>query len=145
MIRKILLCTDGSEHALEAARYALNVAQPLQAELILVSIFNPPVGSILWTVAPEPMSLDDVIYTGDTVRDALTKATAAILTEAHIPFRMVVELGDPVQKIVEIAEREQADLIIMGSRGMGGFKSLLLGSVSDGVLHHASCPVLIVR
>lgn len=145
MIQKILLCTDGSEHALKAAQWAVDMAPALHAELILVSVFNPPVGSLLWTVAPEPMSLDDKIYSGDTVREALTKATAALLEAAHVPFRMVVEMGDPVQKIVEIAQQEQADLILMGSRGMGGFKSLLLGSVSDAVLHHAPCPVLIVR
>jgi nucleotide-binding universal stress UspA family protein len=53
--------------------------------------------------------------------------------------------GHPADKIIELAEAEHCDLIVMGSRGLGGLKEMFLGSVSDKVADHASCPVLIVR
>jgi len=57
----------------------------------------------------------------------------------------MIKQGDPAQIIIEIANRQNYDLIIMGSRGMSAFKELLLGSVSLKVMHHASCPVMVVR
>lgn len=145
MIQKMLLCTDGSECAVKAARFAAEIAAQLKAEVVLVSIFCPPVGSLLWTHETLPSDLDDVLATGETVRTALTKLSAAALTDAGVTFRSIVETGDPVQQIVEIAGRERVDLVVVGSRGLGGFSSLLLGSISDSIAHHAPCPVLIVR
>ena len=71
--------------------------------------------------------------------------TGAVFEKAGIPYRSRRELGHPVDRIVRTADDEQADLIVMGSRGIGGFERLLLGSVSEGVLRHAHCPVLTVR
>lgn len=144
MIKTILLCTDGSEDALKALHYAIDLVRPLNAQLVLVSVFNPPVGMLL-TSTFFPLGLDDTLRSGEKVRDALTRESIAVLKAAEVPFRTRVEVGDPVQKILEIAEEEKADLIVQGSRGLGGFQSLLLGSVSDSILHHAPCPVLTVR
>jgi nucleotide-binding universal stress UspA family protein len=145
MVRKILLCTDGSECALRAARYTAELAQPLKAEVVLLSIFNPPVGATLWTQEPLPTKRDDLLRTGETVEEALTKASKSILTQAGISFSTHVEVGDPVPLILDFAKAKNADLIVVGSRGQSGFSSLLLGSVSDSIAHHAPCPVLIVR
>lgn len=145
MIKKILLCTDGSEGALKAARYAAELAHALGAETLVVSIFNPPIGALLWTTAALPMSLDDILDTGETVRAALTRGAETILAAASVSFRVQVETGDPIRRILEIAEQERVDLIVLGSRGLGGFTSLVLGSVCDSILHHAHCPVLVVR
>jgi nucleotide-binding universal stress UspA family protein len=79
------------------------------------------------------------------IQDAILKKTTPIFEGAGVPFEAIREWGAPAEKIITIAEHNNADLIIMGSRGLGGFASLLLGSVSDRVLHHATCPVLIVR
>jgi len=130
---------------LKAAQYTADLAHPLHAEVILVSIFNPPVGALLWTTKVLPMSLDDVLGTGETLRSALTRDAEAVLADAKVSFRVQVETGDPIHRILEIAGQEQADLIVLGSRGLGGFTSLLLGSVCDSILHHAQCPVLVVR
>ena len=145
MVRKILLCTDGSEGSLKAAHYTADFARPLQAEVLLVSIFNPPIGASLWTQEILAMDLEDRLDTGETVKERLTKAAAVILTEARISFRIYVATGDPVHEIIELAKNEQSDMIVVGSRGLGGFGSLLLGSVADSIAHHAPCPVLIVR
>lgn len=145
MIRKIVLCTDGSDGALKAAQFTADLAASLKAEVALVSVYCPPVGALLWTTQPQPTSLADVLSTGETVEQALTARASAILAEGHVSFRTFAEVGDPVQVILDIAEREHADMIVVGSRGLGGFSSLLLGSVSDNLAHHASCPVLIVR
>jgi len=145
MVCKILLCTDGSEGAIRTVRYTAEFAQSLKAEVILVSIFNPPVGALMWTHEVLATNLDDVLASGENVRETLTKMSAAILAEAGISFRTHVEIGDPVRLIIEIAKKERVDMIALGSRGLGGFSSLLLGSVSDSIVHHAPCPVLIVR
>jgi len=56
-----------------------------------------------------------------------------------------VAIGDPAAEIIEIADKEKADLIIIGSRGLGAIKGVVLGSVSQKVTHHAACPVMIVK
>jgi nucleotide-binding universal stress UspA family protein len=69
----------------------------------------------------------------------------ALFEPLETPWRVIQEQGHPVDAILDVAERENVDLIVLGSRGLRGVKELLLGSVSSGVLHHSSCPVLIVR
>ena len=54
-------------------------------------------------------------------------------------------IGDPAAEIIEIAEKEMADLIVIGSRGLGTIKGVFMGSVSQKVAHHSSCPVMIVK
>ena len=76
----------------------------------------------------------------DTLRAAMAKAEAS-----GVSARAVSILGDPVLELPAYAERMAADLIVIGSRGLGGVTSALLGSVSKGVLKHAGRPVLIVR
>ena len=73
------------------------------------------------------------------------KLTAEVLDAEPTDYSCRREIGHPVDRIVSVAKDEKSDLIVMGSRGLGGWNSYLLGSVSDGVLHHAHCPVLIVR
>ena len=70
------------------------------------------------------------------------KAEAA---KQKVPIKVFFEIGDPAKIITEIANKKEYDLIIMGSRGMSTFKELLLGSVSLKVMHHAKCPVMVVR
>jgi nucleotide-binding universal stress UspA family protein len=71
--------------------------------------------------------------------------TGKVFAEAGLLYRARHELGHPVDRIISAAHDENADLIVVGSRGVGGFERLLLGSVSEGVLRHAHCPVLAVR
>lgn len=66
-------------------------------------------------------------------------------TKNRLQIKTIIKIGDPAKIITEIANSKNYDLIIMGNRGMSAFKELLLGSVSLKVMHHARCPVMIVR
>lgn len=147
MFTHILFACDGSENALRAAKYAAELTQKFGAKLTLLSVFDPP--------AVLPITVMDMLAANDTatlmaqaeiVQDAIEKHTQQILEQEGITdLTCRREVGHPVEMIVNVAAREKADLIVMGSRGLGGLQSFLLGSVSERVLHHAHCPILIVR
>ncbi|HLK57323.1 MAG TPA: universal stress protein [Chthonomonadaceae bacterium] len=147
MFQKILICADGSDQALNAVRTAAEIAQKFGSEIFVVNVFSPSTVPVPFVGVPEAMVMAeaDMAEYARQVQTAVEKSVAEILTAANVPYQTIREIGHPIDRIVAAAEREEADLIIMGSRGMGGWKSYLLGSVSDGVLHHAHCPVLIVR
>jgi nucleotide-binding universal stress UspA family protein len=147
MFKKILLCSDGSDHALHATRAAAEIAEKFGAQLVSLSVYDPsslvaayigvPGGSLETTT-------DSACYANETL-DAVEKETSKILTEHPIHYEARREFGHPVERIIAVAEDEKVDLIVLGSRGLGGFERFLLGSVSEGVLRHAHCPVLILR
>ena len=113
----------------------------------MLSVFNPAV------VAIPPISMAEASvlmgYETDTIAEAIhTQAEKAIeptLAAAGVKYTLCREIGHPVDRITGFAAAEGCDLIVMGSRGMGDFKSLLLGSISTGVLHHSQLPVLIIK
>ena len=146
MISRILLCSDGSVHALKAAEIAGEIATKFQAEITLLSVFVPPPMPISPFDGPT-MYID--IETYDRLRegfhDSVQQSTGEVLDKLGSKHAVRRESGQPVDLIVAAAQDLNADLIVIGSRGLGGFKRLMLGSVSDGVTHHAHCPVLIVR
>jgi nucleotide-binding universal stress UspA family protein len=146
MFQHILLASDGSDHALHAAEAAAEIAKRFNARVTLLTVFDPPVMTPPFLGGPEPIIDAEVfIRTADEIQDAVEKRTGDILVKHGVRFESRREVGHPVDQIVTFAEKEKVDLIVMGSRGLGGLQSFLLGSVSDRVLHHAHCPVLIIR
>jgi nucleotide-binding universal stress UspA family protein len=96
--------------------------------------------------APEAAAcMDTIMSIGDAQHTAIQSATGKIFADHGVEVTQLREFGHPVDTIVNAAETIHADLIVLGSRGMNGFKALLLGSISDGVLHHAHCPTLVIR
>jgi nucleotide-binding universal stress UspA family protein len=146
MFKNVLVCTDGSESSVHAAKAAAEIASRFDSEVTLLNVMNPAplVTPNMMGVEAAPDAALIYRYTEEAQRAALEK-TAHVFDSAGITVTARAEMGQPVDMIIKIAEQSSADLIVMGSRGMGGFSRLLLGSVSDGVLHHAHCPVLIVR
>ena len=146
MFTHILLASDGSEHALKAARVAADIATKFGAQLTLLSVFDPPVVRSP-IVSPQEPPIDTTTLTrlAAETQDAVERRTGQVLEECGTPYLCRRETGHPVDMIVRVAKKTQADLIVMGSRGLGGLESFLLGSVSDRVLHHSHCPVLIVK
>jgi nucleotide-binding universal stress UspA family protein len=142
MFTKILLATDGSDPALEAAKVVAELAKKFGAQVIVFNAHEIPVA---YFTHVGPVSLEQAIPQVEEMQKAILQRTGEVLEAAGVSYLPLHELGHPVDKIVSTAQREHADVIVMGSRGHSAWKSLLLGSVSDGVLHHAHCPVLVSR
>lgn len=145
---KILLAVDGSESSNKAIEEIIRRPWPEQSELKIITVFEVPV-----TTGIEPWVAGPLYF--DQVRDAALSAANAVLEDTLTKLRSAlgnkmkitgeVLQGSPKQVIVEVAEEWGADLIVMGSRGLGAWSRLLLGSVSNAVVHHAKCSVEIVR
>jgi nucleotide-binding universal stress UspA family protein len=140
-VDRILIATDGSPGAREAVEYGLGLAQSQGAEVQLLGVIAPTDWTRLdrgSTVRPLPEEL--------RIRRAVGLDDAAELATAYgVRVTYEVVAGIPSEEIVAEADRIDADLIIVGSRGRGPVASALLGSVSRAVLHASDRPVLIVR
>jgi nucleotide-binding universal stress UspA family protein len=146
MIGSIVVGTDGSDTAAVAVSQAIALAAALEARLQIVSAYEPVPNSRLraerlrapddvqWTVNPR----EDVLELLESAqRGARDRGVEAVETFARV--------GDAADAILDIAEEQKADLIVVGNKGMTGATRFLLGSVPNKVSHHAPCSVLIVR
>lgn len=147
MFKKLLICSDGSRSALQAAECGADVAARYGAEVIIVTVFDPSRVHVPFTGivgGPIDTMYDEGRYAED-VRLSIEKLTSEVVERAGVTYRTRCELGHPVERIVAAACDEGADLIVLGRRGLSTFQSLRLGSVSEGVLHQAHCPVLVIQ
>jgi len=154
--KKILVAVDGSDSAGRAANAALELAERLKAELIILHAVSPPStaykGALpsLGVMAPPsaPQEEIDAYYTyAKRVAMGIMAGTISEAKKRGVQVKTEIPEGvsSVVETIINHASRESVDLIIVGTRGLGGFRKLLIGSVSSGVVTHATCPVLIVR
>ena len=146
MFTKILVGLDGSECALAAARAAAAIARHHGSEIIGLNVFHPIFAGPA-EIGTGAMLIDtDVIdLCAQDQMQAVEHNICPVFAGLIAPHRVVQETGHPAEAILRVAEREKVDLIVVGSRGLRGIKELFLGSTSSAVLHHAPCPVLIVR
>ena len=141
---KILLATDGSREANLAASTAVDLADKTGSELHVTFILRTQDASEYGTMGfnTERAHEEEIKQMGQRLLDEqVRRVEAAGGTVAGAHFRM----ARPDQGIICVGEDIGAGLIIMGSRGLGGVKRALMGSVSDSVVRHAPCPVLVVR
>jgi nucleotide-binding universal stress UspA family protein len=139
MYSSILAAIDGSEESLKALEHAKGIAACYGARLILVHAY------------PRTSDLRD-FEQYDRLMSRRKKAGQEILSVARqqlegVPFEVEEDLleGPAATAVLSAAEAHQADLIVLGTRGIGAFKGLLMGSVGTRVMHYAACPVMIVR
>ncbi len=146
MFYKILVALDGSKAANNALNFALELAETTSSGLELLTVVPPvflPSHSI-YVLKSEAIA-DCAKALDVTFRGVLSKAQReAQNRKPELKILTRFEKGEPAEKIVEVAERENFELIVMGSRGLGG-KVSALGSVSARVADTASCPVVIVK
>jgi nucleotide-binding universal stress UspA family protein len=134
-----LICgVDDSDCGRAAARVAARLSEKLHLKLILVHVGEVPalVGS------RDPANAASASPDDDERAQFLLAAVA--VEEALGPVESRVEFGLPAEQLVRVAEQEGAELVVLGSRGQGSLKAVLLGSVSMGVIARARCPVLVV-
>jgi nucleotide-binding universal stress UspA family protein len=141
-MKPIMLATDGSPSAEQATEAAIELAQSLGAALIVLTVWDIPYTAVGFTAAPVTPELAQ--FGEDDARKACSEA-AAQAEEAGVETRSVVLRGMPIQEICLAAEKFEPRFLVVGSHGWGIVKRAVFGSVSTGVLHHATRPVLVVR
>ena len=137
---KIIVGVDGSEHSQQALDWALNEARARQAPLTVISV-HPSLGSY-WGAVIYPAGDLDTEDARHEVQALVDKAVSR-LDGTPPPITVLVTPGSPAAELLDAAK--DADLLVVGRRGAGGFARLMLGSVSSQVAHHAHCPVVVVR
>lgn len=138
----ILVPVDGSAGANAAARRAASLAKQTGAHLTLLYVYDSTEIAALGLVKRE---VDDVVEIEKRARQTALDAATAVVAPMGISAGHAVRTGNPAEQIVEYAEEHDVDLIVIGSRGRGRMKALLLGSVSHRVAERARCPVMIHR
>ena len=141
----IVVGTDGSDTATQAVRQAVDMAGAVGAKLELVSAYAPVSEQRLSAERRDaPEDVQWAINPQQEVEASLAQA-AEIARQAGVDVTTHARQGDPADAILDVAEEQNADLVIVGNKGMTGAKRFLLGSVPNKVSHHAPCSVLIVR
>jgi nucleotide-binding universal stress UspA family protein len=139
---KILVGIDGSEASLRALGWCANHAGQLGAEVVAVHTIDLPI--VVSPTVPGFNLPDFRPVDREAIEETATKEWCAPLREAEVPFRVLLRDGAPAESIIEAARTENADLVVTGSRGRGGFAELLLGSTSHALSHHLHRPLLII-
>jgi nucleotide-binding universal stress UspA family protein len=154
LFEKILVPLDGSEHSLKALTVATQIAKKFSGKISLIHVYSV---SVTPTIVPEPTTLTPpipIMTPGEVSRtiEATRKAGLGILAEGEQKVKAegaqvetMLKEGHVVQEIINTAAEGKFDLIVIGARGISKIRELLLGSVTDGVIHHASCPVLVIK
>src|SRR5688572_7391564 len=135
--RKVLVPTDFSPAGKHALELATSLARDGGGSLVIIHVEEPPLaygGGALYSGVQEPD------------REELRKALAAVVpTDAKVPCVHKLLVGDPAAAIIQVAESDGVDLIVMGTHGRTGLSRLLMGSVAEAVVRRAKCPVLTVK
>ncbi len=146
MFASIVVGTDGSDTATTAVRYAIDLARQLDARLQIVSAYEPVTDQRLRNEKIEvPRDLQWMVNPREDVLELLGEAQREAESAGVVKVETFARQGDAADAILDVAEEQRSDLIVVGNRGMTGAKRFLLGSVPNKVSHHAPCSVLIVR
>jgi nucleotide-binding universal stress UspA family protein len=145
VIGKIVVGTDGSDTAAEAVRQASELARAVGARVYLVCAYEAvPARKLRTERIDVPQDMQWMVNPRSDV-EALLEQEALALRAAGLEVDTLAREGDPADAILDVAETRDADLIVVGNKGMTGAKRFLLGSVPNKISHHAPCSVLIIR
>jgi len=138
----VVVGVDGSDQSIRAAGVAAALARSAGAHLRIVTVVRPPEG--WWGIVGSPPTAEAL---GDSLsnaqRNVLDRAVAQIDLEG-IDYETQEEIGDPSEQLIEVCERRNADVLVVGRRGEGFFRRIVLGSVANHLAHEAPCPVVLV-
>lgn len=144
LLTRIIVPLDGSDSSFRAAKYAIKIAKPANAEVIFLhAVVKPPY------VEFKGAGIVIVHYIEEAKRqaDKWYQNLGAIASKQGVKFsgETILDITSAADSIVKYAQDRKADLIVMGTKGRSGVKRFLLGSVASGVVSHANCSVMVVR
>lgn len=140
--RLIVAGVDGSDQSLRAAAVAASLARARGARLVIVTVVRPPEG--WWGIVGSPPTAEAL---GDSLSDAqrdVLDATLAGLDLEDIDYDTREEIGDASIQLTSVCEELEADLLVVGRRGAGLLRRMVVGSVANHLIHESSCPVIVV-
>ena len=141
--RKIVVAYDGSPNSKKALQFGGEIAKELGADLTLVSVIDDD-----FSVFGGEFDVREFEQMQQAREDFGKKALADGTAQADklgLKVTTALLIGNPAEELIQYGQRENVYLIVVGSRGLGGFKSLVLGSVTQNILSHSSIPVLVAR
>jgi nucleotide-binding universal stress UspA family protein len=145
LFSSIVVGTDGSDTARKAVRQATELARQVGASISLVSAYQPVSNQRLRDEKREvPKDMEWMVNPREDVEATLREAAESV-AGAGVQVETFAREGDAADAILDVAEEQAAELIVVGNKGMTGAKRFLLGSVPNKVSHHAPCSVLIIR
>ena len=141
MFTKILVPVDGSDNSYRALDAALILSEKLGSNITVLHVME----QVPITHIESQKLLSELLenYKKEN-QDILSKCTE-IARKKGITINTILLQGNPASIILDFSKKEKYDIVIMGSRGVGKFKELILGSVSSKIVHHSSCAVLLIR
>ena len=135
MTYRLVVGVDGSEHGNAALRWAVEEAKAHDGEIVAVFVWQLPFVGV-----PGAFDRDEM---EKVCKAFVEKAVSAAVSGARVPITKLVAEGDVSASLIEAAK--DADMLVLGSRGRGGFAGLKLGSVSQECVQHAACPVVVIK
>ncbi|MPM44259.1 Stress response protein NhaX [bioreactor metagenome] len=137
-VKNILVAYDGSRQSQKALEWAVDISDKTGAKVTTVTVIKPP------DFSPTG-EINEFMYDAEKYYQPLLAKVKKFGSDNAVEINTVLLRGHPAETIVMYAEIDNADLIVTGTRGMGGFKSLVIGSVAQKVVTYAKVPVLIIK
>lgn len=143
-VKHVLVAVDGSENAARAGRVASAIARSLGAQLTVLNVISFP-AAMYDSEVPDQLNKIEEEARRDAEKCVASISSIANQEGVRVKTAIVEHMDSVVRGITDYAEKNGIDLIVVGTRGLGGFKRLVMGSVASGVVHYAHCSVLVVR
>jgi len=141
LFSKILVPVDGSDISYRALDSALFLSERLASKITAIHVIE----KVPTVYIQSQKVLDELLETHKNESQKILDECSSIATKKGIAINTTLLEGNPASTILEFSQMEKYEVIIIGSRGMGHFKELILGSVSSKILHHSLCSVLLIR
>lgn len=138
----IIVGVDGSDQSVDAAGLAADLARGCGARLLIVTVVRPPEG--WWGIVGSPPTAEAL---GDSLSDAQRDVLDRVLRGIDltgVDYETQEEIGEPSSRLIDVCSRENADILVVGRRGAGLLRRMVVGSVANHVVHEAPCPVMVV-
>lgn len=141
MFSKILIPVDGSENSKRAFKYALYLSKNLQGEITVLHVADAPPTVYLQS----QKVLDELLEKYSKARENVFDEYQNLAERESIKIKTKLVFGDASKEIIKYSLKDESDVIVIGNRGRGHLKEIIIGSISSAVIHDTKCPVLLVK